>query len=229
MQVFHGSYTEIESVDLGKCQANKDFGKGFYVTKFRKQAEEWAEIMGNVHGTVGVVTEFTFYESAFADESLKIVRFSEYTDEWFDFIILNRNLETPGQKHDYDIIEGPVADDRVQRRITKFLEGEITRKDFFDQLTKYPVPSHQICFCTVNSLRMLKKTNHKPIIKVEDISEPLVEKLVLDCGMDDKTAADTFFSSATFAKLADASTRLYEKPWEEIYEMLKTELGKGTP
>jgi len=46
MQVFHGSYTEIESVDLSKCQANKDFGRGFYVTKFRKQAEEWAEIIG---------------------------------------------------------------------------------------------------------------------------------------------------------------------------------------
>ena len=39
MEVFHGSYTEIESIDLSKCQANKDFGKGFYVTKFLKQAE----------------------------------------------------------------------------------------------------------------------------------------------------------------------------------------------
>jgi hypothetical protein len=27
MKVFHGSYTEIESVDLSKCQANKDFGR----------------------------------------------------------------------------------------------------------------------------------------------------------------------------------------------------------
>jgi len=25
MIVYHGSYTEIESVDLSKCQANKDF------------------------------------------------------------------------------------------------------------------------------------------------------------------------------------------------------------
>jgi hypothetical protein len=49
MQVFHGSYTTINVVNLSKCQANKDFGKGFYVTKFRKQAEEWAEIIGEVH------------------------------------------------------------------------------------------------------------------------------------------------------------------------------------
>ena len=225
MQVFHGSFTEIESVDLDKCQANKDFGKGFYVTKFRKQAEEWAEIIGKVHGTIGVVTEFTFYERAFSEQSLKVLRFSEYNNEWFDFIILNRDLETSEQKHDYDIIEGPVADDKVQRRINKFLEGEISREDFFEQLTKYPELSHQICFCTVNALRMLKKSNHKPIIKIEDISEQIVEKLVIDFNLDEKTAADTFFSSNTLAKLADTSNHTYEKDWSEIYQLLLAELS----
>lgn len=224
MQVFHGSYTEIESVDLSKCQSNKDFGKGFYVTKFRKQAEEWAEIIGKVNGTTGIVTEFTFYERAFAEESLKVLRFDRYNDEWFDFIILSRDLETPEQKHDFDIIEGPAPDDKVQRRITKFLEGEITRTDFFEQLTKYPEPSHQICFCTISSLRMLKKVNHKPIIKIEDIGEIVVENLVIDFGFDEKTAADTFFSSNTFLKLTDTSTEFYQKNWQEIYEVLKKEL-----
>jgi len=226
MQVFHGSYTEIESVDLSKCQSNKDFGRGFYVTKFRKQAEEWAEIIGKINKTVGVVTEFIFYERAFTEESLNILRFNEYDNEWFDFIILNRNLETPEQKHDYDIIEGPVADDKVQRQINKFLEGEITRKDFFEQLTKYPEPSHQICFCTVNSLRMLKNTNHKPIIKIEDISEAIVEQLVFDFDFNEETATDKFFSSNTFSKLSDVSTLFYKKSWQEIYEMLKIELEK---
>ena len=224
MQVFHGSYTEIESVDLNKCQANKDFGRGFYVTKFRKQAEEWAEIIGKVNKTAGVVTEFTFYERAFTEESLNVLRFSEYNDEWFDFIILNRNLENTEQKHNYDMIEGPVADDKIQRRINRYLEGEISRKDFFEQLTKYPEPSHQICFCTVNSLRMLKKTNYKPIIKIEDMSELIVAKFVTDFGFDDETATDKFFSSDTFSKLADTSTQFYKKDWVEIYNLLLNEL-----
>ena len=224
MQVFHGSYTEIESVDLSLCQANKDFGRGFYVTKFRKQAEEWAEIIGKVNGTIGVVTEFTFYERAFTEGSLKVLRFSGYNDEWFDFIVLNRDLETSEQKHNYDIIEDPVADDKVQRRINKFLEGEITREVFFEQLTKYPELSHQICFCTVNSLRMLKKLNHKPIIKIEDIAEQIVEKLVTDFGFDEETAADKFFSSNTFSKLSDISTQFYEKDWSEIYKYFLNEL-----
>ena len=224
MQVFHGSYIEIEAIDLSKCQANKDFGRGFYVTRYLKQAEEWAEIIGKVNGTVGVVTEFTFYERAFTDEALNVLRFSEYNDDWFDFIILNRDLETTEQKHNYDIIEGPVADDKVQRRISKYLEGEITRKDFFEQLTKYPEPSHQICFCTVNSLRMLKKTNHKPIISIEDIGEPIVGRLVIDFSLDDETAAEKFFSSTTFSKLADTTTELHKRPWQDIYEMLRVEL-----
>jgi len=224
MQVFHGSYTEIESVDLSKCQSNKDFGRGFYVTKFRKQAEEWAEIIGKVNRTDGFVTEFTFYERAFTEESLKTLRFCEYNEEWFDFIILNRNLENPEQKHDYDIIEGPVADDKVQRRINRYLEGEISREEFFEQLTKYPEPSHQICFCTVNSLRMLKKTNYKPIIKIEDISELVVEKLVMNFDFDEQTATDKFFSSNTFTKLSDTEVKLYEKDWSEIYELLLIEL-----
>jgi hypothetical protein len=224
MEVFHGSYTEIESVDLRKCQANKDFGRGFYVTKFRKQAEEWAEIIGKVNKTAGVVTEFTFYERAFTEESLKVLRFSEYNDEWFDFVILNRNLETTEQKHDYDIIEGPVADDRIQRRINRYLEGEISREEFFEQLTKYPDPSHQICFCTINSLRMLRKKNYKPIIKIEDIGEQIVEKLVTDFDFDEETATDNFFSSNTFSKLADTSNEFYKKDWSEIYGLLLNEM-----
>jgi len=224
MQVFHGSYTEIESVDLSKCQSNKDFGRGFYVTKFRKQAEEWAEIIGKVNKTVGVVTEFTFYDSAFSEESLKTLRFFEYNDEWFDFIILNRNVETTEQKHGYDIIEGPVADDKIQRRINRYLEGEISREDFFEQLTKYPEPSHQICFCTVNSLRMLKKTNYKAIIKIEDIGEIIVEKLVINFGFDEQTATEKFFSSDIFSKLSDTTTKFYEKDWTEMYESLLREL-----
>ena len=31
--LYHGSYTEIDSVDLSKCLRGKDFGKGFYIGK----------------------------------------------------------------------------------------------------------------------------------------------------------------------------------------------------
>ena len=38
MLLFHGSYTPVEKIDLSMCSADKDFGKGFYVTALREQA-----------------------------------------------------------------------------------------------------------------------------------------------------------------------------------------------
>ena len=42
MKVYHGSYTAIETIDFSFSQIKRDFGKGFYVTKFREQAEVWS-------------------------------------------------------------------------------------------------------------------------------------------------------------------------------------------
>ncbi|GHV61992.1 hypothetical protein FACS1894195_3360 [Bacteroidia bacterium] len=226
MQVYHGSYTEIDVVDLSKCQANKDFGKGFYVTKFRKQAEEWAKIVGGVHNVKGIVTEFTFYERAFTEKSLNVLRFSEYNDEWFDFVILNRDVAFTENRHDFDIIEGPVADDKVQRRINKYLVGDITRDEFFKQIVHFG-QSHQICFCTLQSLRMLKKDKNKDSLSynIEKIGEPLVEQLMLDLNIDEVKATEAFYASKTFTQLANISTELYKQEWQDIYEMLQKELA----
>jgi hypothetical protein len=38
MKVYHGSYTVIHEIDLSKGELQRDFGRGFYVTKFREQA-----------------------------------------------------------------------------------------------------------------------------------------------------------------------------------------------
>ncbi len=128
--------------------------------------------------------------------------------------------------HNYDIVEGPVADDKVQNRIADYLSGEITKAGFLEEL-KWHEETHQICFCTVASLQFLTQTaSGKMVSKFLHIGEPIVEKLVTEFGLDEKTAADKFFSSRTFAKLADTANRLYEKEWAEIYDMLKKEFAK---
>jgi hypothetical protein len=223
MQVYHGSYIEITGIDLSRGQANKDFGRGFYVTRFRKHAETWAEIIGSKHGTKGVVTEFTFYERAFTDEVYKTLRFDGYDEQWLDFIVLNRDKSSMEQRHDYDIVEGPVADDKVQNRIDQYLNGEITKEAFLKML-KYHEKTHQLCFCTRKSLQMIESPLKTPIIKSVMISEPVIESLIIELHLDAETAADRFYTSKTFAALADPSTGLYLKPWQEIYEMLKKEL-----
>ncbi|GHV67486.1 hypothetical protein FACS1894199_13070 [Bacteroidia bacterium] len=220
MIVYHGSYTKIDKIDLLQCGAHKDFGRGFYVTKFREQAEVWANRIGAKSRCPGVVTEFKFYESAFTDGEYKVLQFEGYTNEWLDFVVLNRRKDSSIPAHDYDIVEGPVADDKISNDITKYVQGKIIRKEFFNSLV-HPEPTHQLCFCTADSLLML---DYKPQIdinfSIEDISEPLVEQLMLDLQIDEEKAADLFYSSATFTQLANPDTKLYEKEWQEIYQML---------
>ena len=223
MQVYHGSYTEIFDIDLSKCQSNKDFGKGFYVTKFRSHAETWAINIARRYHKKPFVTEFTFYERAFEEDRYKVLRFDDYSKEWLDFVVLNRDPSFINNRHNYDLIEGPIADDKVQNRINDFLDGIITKDEFLEEL-KYHEKTHQICFCTINSLQLLKKTDTKYSSYVVRISEPIIENLIIDFDFDEKVAADKLFTSNTFAILANKETKLYEKDWTEIYKLLLNEL-----
>jgi hypothetical protein len=225
MRVYHGSYTQIEEIDLAKCEIGKDFGQGFYVTKIKEQAQFWAERKGLDNETQGVVTEFEFNENAFQHFNLKTLRFAGYDDSWLDFVTMNRDTSLQQPTHDYDIVEGPVADDRIATRIKKYLKGGISKEQFLEEL-KFVKETHQICFCTGRSLQMLDYTEKKKGIEYEiaEIGEPLIEQYILDFNVDEDTATDKFYSSNTFTQLADESTRFYLKSWQEIYELLKQEI-----
>jgi len=222
MKVYHGSYMKIDRIDLTKCEPNKDFGRGFYVTKIYEQALTWANRKGRNNHTKGVITEFNFFERAFSDKNYKILRFEGYNNDWLDFVVLNRNFNTQSPVHDYDIIEGPVADDKITTRVDAFIRGEISREDFLKDLAREN--THQICFCTQKSLLMLEQTDFSGITAIERISENIVENLMSDNGYSEIEATDLFYSSVIYSKLSDVATKLYLKSWQEIYDMLIKEL-----
>ena len=224
MRVFHGSYTAVDEIDLTKGRTNLDFGKGFYVTNIRSQAEFWAARTGKYHKTGGVVSEFEFYENAFEHYDLKVLRFSGYNEQWLDFIVLNRDPKSPIPAHDYDIVEGPVANDDVNNRINDYLEGVVSKADFLKELVMYK-PTHQICLCTIRSLQMIEPVDKKYYVNVKHISQPIIEMLITEQKLDKYAAADKLYNSKTFSKLSDKTTELYKKQWTEIYEMLKIELN----
>lgn len=220
MNVFHGSYMKIEEIDLSKCQPNKDFGQGFYVTKFRRHAENWAKIIGRKNRTKGVVTEFIYYDSPFTERLCKVKHFKCYNEEWLDFVIANR--DPLSATHDYDIVEGPVANDKVQRRIFDYLKEKVNKADFLKELEHHE-ETHQICFCTVKSLLTLESIDQNKILNIVHISEPLVEQMMQDFGLNEMEATDKFYTSDTFRQLSNKETGFYLKTWQEIYEMLKIE------
>jgi hypothetical protein len=42
MTIFHGSNVDFDRVSLDFAKDKRDFGRGFYTTTIREQAEEWA-------------------------------------------------------------------------------------------------------------------------------------------------------------------------------------------
>ncbi|MDR1918830.1 MAG: DUF3990 domain-containing protein [Tannerellaceae bacterium] len=223
MRVYHGSDTNIEVIDLSKCQPGKDFGQGFYVTKYRRQAEIMANRVADWRHTVPIVTEFEFKESAYLALNLKMLRFDDYTEEWLDFIILNRNNDTPVQAHSFDIAEGPVADDEVAARIHDYLRGDVSKATFLEEL-KFKKTMHQICFCTTKSLQMLVRIDDKAESKIIHIDNNILNILVAEHDLSDTEAADLYYSSITYSLLADEASGLYLMPWMEIYQLLLQEL-----
>jgi hypothetical protein len=224
MKVYHGSYTRIDTIDLSKSKPLKDFGRGFYVTKFREQAERWARVIGEINNIEGVVTEFEYAEGSFSESICKIKRFSGYNEEWLDFIVLNRDKRSPEPAHDYDIVEGPVADDKVQNTLRLYLKGKISKEKFLKMLT-YHEETHQICFCTLNSLQTIERIDDTPTTEVAMLSEQVLETVMLEKNVDEKTASEILFTSDTFVKVSDKSTGFYLKPWQEIYELLTKGVG----
>ena len=222
MKVYHGSYEEISVIDLSKCELGRDFGRGFYVTKLRNQAEFWAKRKGHVHETDGYVTEYTFYENAFDRYNLNVLRFKGYDEDWLNFVVENRRPDAA--LHDYDIVEGPVANDDIAQRIFAYLAGTISKTDFLEELKFKHHQSHQIAFCTLASLQMLEWVNQKSDLSMLSIDDAITQSLVKDYGMSEQKAIDTYFDSKIYRQLTDETTGLYQEQWENIYKLLKQEL-----
>jgi len=227
MIVYHGSYTEIDEINLELCEVGKDFGRGFYVTKLPEQAQIWATRKGKINRTKGVVTEFDFSENICRAMKLKVLHFTDYTDEWLDFVVLNRkNDDEQQQAHDYDIIEGPVADDRINRQIDEYIDGAISKEQFLNDLIYHP--SHQICFCTIQSLQTLSLSKGRIDSAMYHIDSEVICALLKDYKMTELEATDIYYTSKTYINLTDETTEFYKKQWTEIYDLLKNEIKNNT-
>jgi hypothetical protein len=224
MKVYHGSYMKVVTIDLAKCQLRKDFGRGFYVTNLRSQAEYWAKRMGKREHTEGVISEFDFREYVISDQKLKYLHFEGYTEDWLDFIVLNRTNELEQQAHNYDIVEGNVANDDIAARINDYQSGLVSRADFLIEL-EYKAPNHQICFCTVQSLQALFPAMSKAQLKIIHIDNDIIKSLVNDYDKNEMEAMSLYYKSQTYTLISDESTKFYEKDQSEIYELLLNELA----
>lgn len=157
MILFHGSTVVIAKVDINKSKPNKDFGKGFYLSADRQQAEKMAEYKAYQVGGTPYINAFEFDEKLLVDGILKVLRFDGYSKEWAEFVLANRLSETGESIHDYDVVIGPIANDRVGVQIRRLFDKEITFEAFLENLKYTKGITFQYFFGTENAIRHLKR------------------------------------------------------------------------
>lgn len=156
MKLYHGSNQPILNVDLSKGQKYKDFGQGFYTTHLRDQAIYWSKRIADRFGGVPTVTEFEFDIEAALTDGLNIKIFEQPDKEWALFIMANRKQNEVDFQHDYDIVIGPVADDKMARLFGLY-DMEIIDLDAVVAGLIYKDLNSQYFFATSRSLNYIKR------------------------------------------------------------------------
>jgi hypothetical protein len=155
MKVYHGSNCSFENIDLSKSRDKRDFGIGFYTTTIKEQAVSWAEAVFDRYGGAGkFVYEFDFK----TNNALNIKKFDEANKEWLEFIASNRDIG--GIQHDFDIVIGPVANDKTNRTIALYI-AKIYTAEMALELLKYNKLNDQVSFHTEKSLSFLTLTRQE--------------------------------------------------------------------
>lgn len=119
MLLYHGTNIQFDKIDLTKSLPNKEFGQGFYLSDKYEQAEALAEIKVSRLGSEKIVQEYDFDDEYLISGDLKVKSFAEYSRDWAEFVFMNRGNTTPNKQHDYDIVVGSIANDRVGLQILR--------------------------------------------------------------------------------------------------------------
>lgn len=118
MLLYHGSNIEVSKPQILESDRCLDFGKGFYLTSSFEQAKRRGELTVKRRGSgKETVSVFEFDENSVSD--LKILHFTQAQKEWLEYVTMNRKNQTISND-DYDIVIGPVANDRTMPVISLY-------------------------------------------------------------------------------------------------------------
>lgn len=153
MILYHGSNQIIEQIELSKGRKGKDFGQGFYLSDSFEQAKLMAEnTVARMECGESCITKFEFDDNLLhSPVDVKVKLFTEYNIEWARFIIANRNNRSTSAIHNYDIVYGPIADDRVGLQLQRYRQQYISLEQLVEEL-KYKRPTFQYFFGTEKAI-----------------------------------------------------------------------------
>jgi hypothetical protein len=162
MILYHGSNVYIHNIELQRCKPYKDFGRGFYCTTIKSQAELMAKRVATIYGGKSGITQFELDESIFADTDVNVKKFEGASKDWAVFVLNNRNrhftqMDSLECNHDnkYDMVVGPVANDDLALLFRTYTSGLVDLEALTKGL-KYKMLTNQYSFHTERALKYLK-------------------------------------------------------------------------
>ena len=167
MEIYHGSNIAVKEPIAYAGRRNLDFGKGFYTTRIKSQAQKWAFLVASRKdkNPQGIISIYELNEDCLISKDFVYKSFPAYDMEWLEFVVSCRQGI---DKTKYDIIEGGVANDQVIDTIEDYENGRITAEQALDQL-RYKKPNNQICFRNQVFIDKFIKFQASEAVRKEDI------------------------------------------------------------
>lgn len=153
MLLYHGSTMAVRKPIVNRGRGKTDFGKGFYTTTSREQAEKWAQIKRDRMGDEAhaIVSVFELDDAVLNNPAYHTRHFDGATAEWLDFVVGNRRGEV---HHNFDLIMGPVANDKLYATITLYENGILDANAAIEQLNTHQL-FDQLSFHTTKACKLL--------------------------------------------------------------------------
>ena len=156
MKLYHGSYIHIPTPRIIPQIRLLDFGFGFYATTDKEQAVKFTKKFTNL-GKSRVINIYD-YDEINSKNTLTVHKFNAASTEWLHYVVANRS--GTGKDNDFDIVIGPVANDRVYEVVENFELGDYSEDEAIRRLLSFRL-TDQIVFKTEESLLYLSYLSHE--------------------------------------------------------------------
>ena len=152
MRLYHGSNVEVHKPSLRKSRKKTDFGRGFYTTTQKEQAEHWTSIkIDRTKTGRRIVSVFEVPDELLTNAELKIREFHGPDEAWLNFVVDSRK----GVEHAYDLVFGPVANDKVFTVVNLYESGVLDAPAAIAELKAYKT-YNQLSFHTPRVIQALQ-------------------------------------------------------------------------
>lgn len=127
MKVYHGSLHLVHNPDVEIGRTSTDFGKGFYTTTNFEQAKRWAikKQKSAEKESKAIVNTYEVDDNLLSNPKYHVKKFDGPNEEWLNFVFNCRK----SRLHEYDIVFGAVANDKIYTTITLYEAQVLTAEE----------------------------------------------------------------------------------------------------